>query len=286
MRTLTRRQRIGAAVLAAFALMFLSFDFAGSSLSSARGGTHGLLGSLYRGTDAIFGPLRRFVQGIPDVNSNRAEIARLQKQNQALKRQLADAQANADTLRQLGVLGLAANSANWSMQAARVTATGPGSGFEWTVTLDVGKREGVLVGQTVTNGFALVGRVVRVDDSSSVVLLAADPASGVGVRDTRSGSLLLATGAAEKGLTASALDDQADVKVGDHLVTGPAGDTTFVAGVEVGVVTKVSRRASGELVVTVRPTAPQSRLDVVGVVLTQPRVVARPPIAVGQGPTQ
>jgi rod shape-determining protein MreC len=167
------------------------------------------------------------------------------------------------------------------MQAARVIATGPGTGFEWTVTIDVGKREGIKVGQSVTNGFGLVGRVVRVDQASSVVLLIADAASGVGVRDTRSGSLLLATGAGQKGLTASALDDQADVKVGDHLVSGPAGDTTFVAGVEVGVVTAVTRRVSGELAVTLRTTAPQSGLDLVGVVLTEPRIIARPPLTSG-----
>ena len=45
------------------------------------------------------------------------------------------------------------------------------------------------VGQTVTDGAGLVGRVLHADASTSVVLLAADPGSGVGVRDVRTGEI-------------------------------------------------------------------------------------------------
>jgi rod shape-determining protein MreC len=281
MRRLTRRQQIGAAALTLVALLFISLDFTGGSLRSARGGATGALGSVYRGTDSVIGPIRRFVQGVPDVADNRSKIAALQQQNDVLRRRLADTQLDAGSAKRLNDLQLQADSAGWQILPARVIATGPGAGFEWTVTVDVGSREHVLVSQTVSDGFGLVGRVIAVHHTTSVVLLAADPTAGVGVRDTRSGELLLAAGNGSRGITAAPLDDNVDVKVGDHLVTGPAGQTTFVNGIEVGVITKVSRSIAGTITATVRPTAPQAGLDLIGIVLQQPRNTARPPLTPG-----
>jgi rod shape-determining protein MreC len=281
MRRLTRRQQIGAAALTLVALLFISLDFTGGSLRSARGGATGALGSLYRGTDSVIGPIRRFVQGVPDVADNRSKIAALQQQNDVLRRRLADTQLDAGSAKRLNDLQLQADSAGWQILPARVIATGPGAGFEWTVTVDVGSREHVLVSQTRSDGVGLVGRVIAVHQTTSVVLLAADPTAGVGVRDTRSGELLLAAGNGSRGITAAPLDDNVDVKVGDHLVTGPAGQTTFVNGIEVGVITKVSRSIAGTITATVRPTAPQAGLDLIGIVLQQPRNTARPPLTPG-----
>jgi rod shape-determining protein MreC len=281
MRRLTRRQRLAAGVLAVVALLFISLDFAGGSLAGARGGATGALGALYRGTDAVIGPARRFAQGVPDVASNRSRLNRLQRDNDELRRELAAQSADAATAKRLKTLQLQADSAHWQIMPTRVIATGPGAGFQWTVTVDTGSREKVVLGQTVTDGFGLVGRVIRVYPTTSVVLLATDPTAGVGVRDTRSGELLLASGAGSGGITASPLDDKVDVKVGDHLVTGPVGHTTFVPGIEVGIVTSVGGSASGAVTVGMRPTAPQTGLDLLGIVLETPRDTARPPITPG-----
>jgi rod shape-determining protein MreC len=278
MRRLTRRQQLSAIALSVLALLFISFDFAAGSLGGARSGTTGALGSLYRGTDAVLGPARRFVQGVPEVGGNRREIAQLKQRNADLQRQLTAAAADAATAKQLQALQLQADTANWRLMPARVIATGPGAGFQWSVTLDVGSREHVLRGQTVTDGLGLVGRVVAVHGSTSVVLLAADPTSGVGVRDVRSGALLLATGTGSAGLSATALADRVDVRVGDRLVTGPAGKTTYAAGVAVGVVSSVTTGADGVVAARVRPASAQSGLDLVGIILQTPRGTARQPL--------
>src|SRR6185437_16408367 len=276
MRRLTRRQQLSAITLAVLALLFLSLDFAGGSFGQARGGTTGALGSLYRGTDSVLGPVRRFLQGIPDVGRNRSEIAQLQQQNRQLQRQLAAAGTDAATARKLDALQLQADSEQWQIMPARVIATGPGAGFGWTVTVDAGSREHVRTGQSVTDGSGLVGRVVAVYPTSSVVLLAADPTSGVGVRDIRSGQLLLATGRGSAGLTASPLADRPDVRVGDRLVTGPAGQTTYAPGLDVGTVTAVRTGSGGVMTVQLRPSAAQTALDLVGVVAIPTRTEARP----------
>lgn len=268
-------------MLTALALLFISLDFAGGSLGGARSGATGALGSLYRGTDSVLGPARRFLTGVPDVGRNRSEIARLQQQNDALRKQLADSAADAATARQLKALQLQANSAGLTVMPARVIATGPGAGFQWTVTVDVGSREKVVAGQTVTDGAGLVGRVLAVYPTSSVVLLAADPRFSVGARDARSGALSLATGAGLAGLTAGSLDNDTQVKVGDQLVTGPAGETTFVSGLAVGTVTKVRVSADGSASAEVRPSANQTSLNLVGIILQQGRGTARAPIGGG-----
>jgi rod shape-determining protein MreC len=283
MRKLTRRQQIGAAALTIVALLFISLDFTGGSLRGARGGATGALGSLYRGTDAVIGPVRRFIQGVPDVGDNRTEIAGLKQENAGLRLKLADAGVDANTAKKLNALQLQADSAGWQSMPGRVIATGPGAGFQWTVTIDVGSRERVLVGQTVSDGYGLVGRIVAVYPSTSVVLLAADPKAGIGVRDVRSGELLLASGRGSNGISATPLDDDVDLKVGDRLISGPVGQTTFVEGIEVGVITKVTRTIDGAITATVRPTAPQTALDLVGVVLQQPRNTARQPLTPGSG---
>lgn len=288
MRTLTRRQQLSATVLAVLALLFISLDFAGGSFADARGGVTGALGSLYRGTDAVIGPARRFVQGVPDVAGNRHRIAQLQQQNRNLQQQLTAARADRSTASRLAALQLQADSERWQILPARVIATGPGGGFEWTVTVDVGSRERVIAGQTVTDGAGLVGRVLSVHQTTSVILLAADPASGVGVRDARTGELLLTTGRGSDGLSASPLGDTTPdsttaVRAGDQLVTGPAGGTTYAPGIAVGTVTAVSTGQNGTTTAQVRPTAGLRTLDLVGIVLLPAGTGPRGPLTPGGG---
>lgn len=268
MRRLTKRQRIAATVLCVFALSFLVLDLAGSGLRAAHGGVRGTLGSLYRGTDVAVGPVRAFLAGLPAAGSNRAKIERLQHDNAVLHGQLAAAQADATTSAELARLQLASASGGHRILPARVIALGPGEGFDWTVTLDVGTKSGVRPGQTVTDGAGLAGRVLHADTTTSVILLAADPGSGVGVRDLRTGQVGVATGEGLSGFEFAPIDSNAVIKVGDQLSTGPVGSTSYVAGLPVGVVTAVRVSADGSTRATVRPVVSPTSLDLVGVIDT------------------
>src|SRR5690349_9096052 len=73
-RRLTQRQRVATWVLGVVALAFLTLDLGGSSLQGAHSGMRGVLGSLYRGTDAVVGPVKRWFQGIPSAGSNQSKI--------------------------------------------------------------------------------------------------------------------------------------------------------------------------------------------------------------------
>ncbi|HEY7048016.1 MAG TPA: rod shape-determining protein MreC [Jatrophihabitantaceae bacterium] len=265
-RRLTKRQRIAAAVLIAVAACFLAIDLTGSGLRGAHGGVRGALGALYRGTDGVLGPARRFVQGVPHAAGNRETIARLRHENAELRARLDQQADDTSTEVALDRLRLAGGSAR--VVPARVVALGPGSGFDWTVTLNVGSQNGVHIGHTVTDGYGVVGRVLHTSATSCVVLLAADPGSGVGARDTRTGQLALATGRGTDGFSVSSLDPRATLQVGDRLVTGPAGQSTYVSGLALGTITSVQTSADGTSVAQVEATVSPTALDLVGVILS------------------
>lgn len=272
MRRLTARQRLAAIVLAVVAAGFVTLDVAGSGLDGAHGGVRGALGALYRGTDGVIGPARHFVQGLPAAGSNHDKIARLREENAALRARLAADGADARTRASLAKLHLAAGG--YRVLPARAIAVGPGQGFDWTLSLDVGSHDGVRAGQTVTDGVALVGRVLHTSATSSVVLLAADPGSGVGARDTRNGELGVATGHGPRGYRFVPLDPATALQVGDTVQTGPAGRSTYTPGLAIGTITALHTSGGAVVAADVRPAASPTALDLVGVILAPPPDIA------------
>lgn len=266
-RRLTRRQRIAAIALSVVAFGFITLDLAGGSLQSAHSGVRGFFGALYRGTDGLIGPARRWVQGLPSAGTNEARVDDLRAQNARLQGQLAAAKADADTARQLKDLDLVTSLG--TVVPARVVALGAGQGFDWTATLDRGTTRGIKAGQTVTDGHGLVGRVLSADQQSAVVLLAADPGSGVGARDVRTGEIGVATGAGADGFTFRPLDPDSTLKVGDTLRTGPSSESSYVAGLTIGTITSVTTSADGTRTASVRAAASPTSLDVLGVIVDQ-----------------
>lgn len=261
-QNLTRRQRTAGAVLAVLAVGFITLDVGGGSLRSAHDGVGGAFGSLYRGTDAVIGPVRHWAQGIPGAGSSQSKIDALQRENAALKGQLAATQAAQQDAAALKAL----RASDFTITSARVVAIGAGEGFDWTVTLDRGSDDGVKAGQTVTDGHGLAGRVLRASTSSSLVVLAADPGAGAGARDLRSGEIGIATGDGAHGFTFVPLDPQASLKVGDTLETGPSSASSYVPGLEVGTITMVTTSADGTVRAAVRPTVDPTKIDLLGVI--------------------
>jgi rod shape-determining protein MreC len=281
MKRLTRRQRRAALALAMLAVLFVASDALGASYAGARGGVQGILGALYRGTDSVFMPARRWIQALPHVGRDTSTIARLRAQVATLQRRNATLLAAAGSGVQLRQLQLQAIRGGYSVLPARVIAIGPGAGFDWTVTLDAGSSDKIKVGQTVIAGPSLVGRVVRVAGTSATVLLAADPGSGVGVRDQRDGRLGVVTGQGSGGFVFRPLDPNAAPRVGDVLVSGPARTSTYVPGLTVGTVTSVETAPTGAVTAAVTAAVAPASLDIVGVVLIGGGSGPRPPLRPG-----
>ncbi|HET6876832.1 MAG TPA: rod shape-determining protein MreC [Jatrophihabitans sp.] len=284
MRRLTRRQRVSAIVLAVLAACFITLDLGGGGLSQAHSGVRGTLGALYRGTDAVLGPVRRWLEGVPAAGSNEARISDLERQNAVLRGRIAALRTDRRVTEAVAALQRSADGTDAAVVPARVIAFGPGQGFDWTVTLDVGTNDGVHGGQTVTDGDGLVGRVLHSDADTCVVLLAADPGSGVGARDVRTGEIGVASGRGTDGLLFVPLDPHADIRVGDQLITGPTKASSYVAGLTVGTVRSVRTSADGSLEAGVTPAADPTSVDFVGVIIDgRAADAARAPLQPGPG---
>ena len=277
MRRPTRRQRFALLLLVLLCAVFITVDLRGGGFSGLRSGTETVLGPVQRGMSAMFTPIGRFFGGIPHLGDGREEADTLRRENDDLRRQLQQStvdNARAEELRRLELLG---GLGRYRLLPAAVVSLGPSLGFEWTVTIDVGSVDGVRVNQTVIDGDGLVGRIKQVGRTTSVVVLAIDPGSSIGVRVAGSGELGLVSGGGPGPLSLTLLDPNAQVQPGDRLVTGPYGESTYVAGVPVGEITAVGgdTGGAGPRTATVRPYVQSTKLDLLGVVLTTPRADPR-----------
>lgn len=271
----TRRQRRAIVLLLLVSATFVTLDYQSGSFSGLRSATETVFGPIQRGVTAVAAPVGRFLAGIPEAGRSQERIDELETQIDELERQLGDARLTGDRLRQLAQLGLLAGRGQYRIMPAVVVSLGPSLGFEWAVTIDAGSRDGVRPDMTVLNGDGLVGRVKQVSPTTAVVVLAADPGSSAGVRVEGTNQLGVASGAGLGPLSFSPLDPQVRVRVGDRLVTGPYGATTYVAGVPVGEVSAVSGEDGAAVEASVRPYVTFSALDLVGVVLAAPRTDPR-----------
>jgi rod shape-determining protein MreC len=160
--------------------------------------------------------------------------------------------------------------------AATVIATA--QGFQQQVTLDAGRADGVRPQETVVNSRGLVGQVTSVTAHTATVLLATAATSQVGVRLAPSGQLGFVAGPGKTpGGTGQfelqVLDGNAVLRPGQQLVTSASVNSRpFVAGVPVGVISRVQNRA-GALTAKalVRPYVNFTELGVVGIVVVPPR---------------
>jgi rod shape-determining protein MreC len=272
----TRRQRRAMLVLLIVSLLLVTLDYRSSSFAGIRTATQTVFGPVQRGLTTVFAPVGRFFAGVPDAAGSRGRIEALQRENAELQRKLRESSVNGARGDELRRLELLAGLGRYRVVPATVVALGPSLGFEWTVTVDAGTRDGVRPGMTVVNGDGLVGRIKQVTRTSSVVVLAVDPGSSVGVRLAGSDQLGVATGDGLAPMSFSPLDPQTRARVGDRLVTGPYGGTTYVPGIPVGAVTAVSTDpATPAGTATVRPYVTFAALDLVGVVLDGPRTDPR-----------
>ena len=275
-----QQQRFTIVGLIVICVGLLVLDSQGRSFSGARTTADHAFSPVERGLNHVVDPMGNFFSGLPDVGSNKRKMDALKRENAQLRSELKTTSVNANRAESLRRLGLLVDRTGFRVATASLLDFGPSLGFEWTVRIDVGTAQGVKAGMTVMNADGLVGRVKRVTSSTSIVLLAVDPGSSAGVRVSRSGELGLATGAGLGNMSFVPLNPQTKVKVGDTLVTGPYGASTYAAGIPLGTVATASRSGA-----TIKPLVGYSSLDVVAVVLGSAKAASHTPQsqASGQG---
>jgi rod shape-determining protein MreC len=267
----TRRTRVVLAVLLTLALVLIAIDYLGGSAPlRAIGGA--LFGTAERAVRSVTEPIAGLVGRVAGPDGSRRQVQALEREVISLRARLSSEQLSRQEYAQLAALLRLGRQDRYRIVDASVIAVG--QGYEQAVTLDVGSRDGIRPQETVLNASGLVGTVVSASVWTCTVLLATDPTAVAGVRLTASGQMGWVTGTAKGGsgpdlLRLHILGPSSALARGQRLVTAASvGDRPYVAGVPVGVVTRVETGAGLTGTALVRPFADFSALDVVGVVVT------------------
>ncbi|WP_128376700.1 rod shape-determining protein MreC [Streptomyces cavernae] len=271
----TRESRLLLVLLIAIAFALITVDIRGGEDSPVDGARHAaaaVFGPVENGVAAAVDPIGNAVAAIRDSDERHDRVARLERENAALKAKLGSDDRNRSRATQLDKILKVAGEGQYGIKGAEVIAIGAAQGFSWTITIDVGANDGIKRDMTVLNGDGLVGRVTTVGPNTATVLLANDPDFTVGTRMESTDELGFASGQGDRPLRVELLNGKAKVKKGDRLVTfGSQADKPFVPGVPVGDVVRVDP-SGGDLTRTlyVKPYVSFTRLDIVGVVVEAP----------------
>jgi rod shape-determining protein MreC len=162
---------------------------------------------------------------------------RLKKQNDILKVDLTAMKENAQAQERYDKIQDFRNSQSYRSIVANVIGRDPSS---WNASLIINKghAEGIEVGEPVVSSLGVVGRIFEVGHNTSKVILLSDPTFAVAAVDQRSRENGLLTGSLQGVLRLQYLTDNADVKVGDSLVTSRLS-TAFPEGILIGQITDV-----------------------------------------------
>jgi rod shape-determining protein MreC len=279
LRSRARSTRVLVVALVSISLVTITVDY--------REGTDGPLASLGDGALAVVSPLQEAVSKVTHPIGNffstlfrlpsiRRDRDVLRERVDTLETQLAEGRADQVRLTELEALIGVQESLGSRIETtgAQVIANGV-SNFEWTITIDTGSSDGIHENMPVVASAGLVGHVVNVGTSSSVVQLIIDPDSSVAGRLDVSRQTGLLSGEGPADLQMSLVEPTVEVAPDEHVVTAGyriagVAESLYPPNVLIGTVSRVLDEDSAtEKFLTVRPAVDFSSLSLVLVVLSR-----------------
>jgi rod shape-determining protein MreC len=238
--------------------------------------------SIERAVLDVAAPVQRALDRIIDRVSNTVETARqldsLRAENEALRElvdqlmienvKLKDETRELKSLRE--ELQFKRANLSFDIQAAailsgQVVGHDPGDPRAFII-IDVGARDGVKDGMPITRAGALVGQVVSVGEHAARVLLIIDPGSKVNARIQSSGATGIVTGSVDGTLHMTRIPPEAEVNVGDIVITSGYGGN-FPRRLAIGQVTNVHKRDVDPFqTADLKPAADFGELEIVSVI--------------------
>jgi rod shape-determining protein MreC len=268
------RTILGLLLLTSLTLVILSLRGVGDG---ARDTANGIFGPIESAASAVVRPVQDFISSIGSLGSKDEQIDELTRRIEELEAELNTSEYARNRAQELDDLLRLAGAGRYEIVPAQVVAVGPTQGFGWTITIDAGTEDGLAVDQNVVNGQGLVGRVVRVGPSTSVVVLLVDATATVGARVEASMQVGFLNGTGDPdAMELQLLDPFAPVAVGDRLVSFGVRGGAYVPGIPLGTVTAVAG-TPGQLtrIADVEPFVDVTSLNLVGVIVQPPRTDPR-----------
>ena len=204
---------------------------------------------------AVLAPMQKGVNQLGSGLTNLREHLRtkksLEKENEELRTQLADAQQNLnqvqlnqeelDNLKSL--YDMDQNYADYDKTAANVIGKDAGNWFS-VFLIDRGSNDGITVGMNVLADGGLAGIVIQVGPNYAKVRSIIDDNSNVSARNLSTSDLCVVSGSLKTMNESSLIDfddlrDKEDqAKVGDQIVTSNISDM-FLEGIPIGYITDI-----------------------------------------------
>jgi len=274
-----RRNRI---LFASASLLLCSLLLVSVSLRSptARDPVGRLLLDALAPFQVVFGWVGRSVgrvwSGYMDVVDARQENEQLRAHVAALAAQLLRSGELERENQRLGALLSLRGQLAGAGYGARVIGRDP-SPLAMTLTIDRGARDGLRRGMAVVAPQGVVGQVAEASHTAARVVLLTDHNSGIDAIVQRSRARGVVKGGTDGTCRMDYLTRDADVQVGDRILTSGL-DGIFPKGLVVGDVVEVGRSNRGLLqAATVRPSVDLERLEEVLVVDPAATVPDEPP---------
>ena len=212
-------------------------------------------GSVSAAAGAVLAPMQKGVNQLGSGLTNLREHLRtkksLEKENEELRTQLADAQQNLnqvqlnqeelDNLKSL--YDMDQNYADYDKIAANVIGKDAGNWFS-VFLIDRGSNDGITVGMNVLADGGLAGIVIKVGPNYAKVRSIIDDNSNVSARNLSTSDLCVVSGSLKTMNESSLIDfddlrDKEDqAKVGDQIVTSNISDM-FLEGIPIGYITDI-----------------------------------------------
>ncbi|MBI2885266.1 MAG: hypothetical protein HYY15_03730 [Candidatus Omnitrophica bacterium] len=204
------------------------------------------------------------VQGAIRIGWWLPQLPRVSAEHGALRRQLAADQLELARLRE----ALRHASATAALTSSELPGALVGSVMgrtllptQQSILINRGERDGVKAGSLLMSSEGLVGRVIETTPATSLGLLVTDSDSRVAALTERTRETGLLVGMAGSWCQFIYVDPEADIVVGDRVVTAGL-DGAFPKGLPVGTVDQVVRHGGGtSLSVRVRPAAMLRRIE-------------------------
>ena len=218
-----------------------------------REGDAGPIHAIRAGVTTITSPMRSLGSAIAtpfnglgnifaNLTASQETLEELRRENSELTARVAELSEAQETATRLEGLLELRSTYNLQSTAARIVGT---SSDAWsrTVTIDKGSLDGIAINMPVTDSAGVIGQVIEVAPTSSVVRLITDEASGVSamVQNTRAQGML--QGQPDGTLRLEYVSVDSDVREGDIIVTSGIGGV-YPKGLPLGTVASVERDAN------------------------------------------
>ena len=216
-----------------------------------REGDAGVLHQAKNAICSVFSPLQQVgasvenvrddvSDAVTDATASQDSITQLQEENASLKKQLADAEEYKQEAERLeSLLGIKEKYDITGTVACVIGRTS--EAYDQAVTIDAGSADGISVGQSVMGPNGVVGQIIETFENSSTVRLLTDPQSGVAVLLQATREEGVCVGSLEGLLYLEDISEDANVQVGDVVVTSGLGGS-YTRGLIVGQVVRIDQR--------------------------------------------